>query len=226
MTQTSEARPGKGRGRKPAHIYHSVTGCDLPYETIWIAIRQMREFTTASLCSRLVRNKVRGVNDDTIKSYLERLTLGGYIRADVIDSEETGPRVRGCARAFRYTLINDVGVEAPRLTAEGKPSHQGRGTENMWRSMKALKSFDFRELANASSTATVTVPPATAKRYLHHLHDAGYLVELKPATHKTPAKYKLLSSKNTGPKAPMVQRSHRVYDPNLKKVMWQEEVDA
>ncbi len=220
MTTVAERKPGTGMGRKPAHIYQGATGHELPHEAIWVAIRQLRAFTTRELCSRLVKNKVSGVNDDTIKAYLQRLAFGGYISREPLEDDNRIKRMQNAG--YRYTLVNDCGVEAPRLNADGKETLQGRGTENMWRTMKALKSFDYRELANASSTERVSVAPATAKRYLMHLSAAGYLIEVKPATSNTPARYTLRASKNTGPKPPMVQRTHHVYDPNLKKIMWRE----
>lgn len=222
MVQAKERKVGQGMGRKPAHVYQAATGSELPHEAMWRAIRKLRVFTTPELCNRLVHDDIKGINDVTVKSYLERLVRGGFIVSEAIAGR--GDRVsRLGGSAHRYTLVHDIGVEAPRLNANGDLSTQGLGTENMWRAIKVLKSFDYRELANAATTDKISVAAATAKRYLIYLKLAGYLIEVQPATKVVPAKFRLKPNKNTGPKPPMIQRTHRVYDPNLKKIVWRED---
>jgi hypothetical protein len=158
----------------------------------------------------------------TVREYLIRLEKGGYI-------ETVGEAPATSAKLFRRVK---TAAEAPRLHADGSPVTAGRGTAQMWRSMKMLKTFDAHELSIAASTEDAMVSVATAADYTKHLHRAGYLALAapskpghRPGTGKQ-ARYRLLPSKNTGPKAPQIQRVKRVFDPNLGKVMWEEDHDA
>ena len=73
------------------------------------------------------------------------------------------------------------------------------------------------------------VSEASADDYIIFLHRAGYLKMIAPAKVggfskvREKARYRFLSHKNTGPKAPMIQRVKHVYDPNLEQVVWPKE---
>jgi len=203
------AKAAKGMGRKPATIGQYGT-----QDAIWQAVRELKSFTVADLIRHI--DKSLTVNDYTVKSYLKRLEKGGYLQLDKT------PKHRGACVEATYTLLKDTGVETPRLTKEGRPTIQGQGREQLWRSMKILGEFDFFELALAASTEACPVPQSTAKDYCKHLAKAGYLVTTRKGKGTIRARYRLLSSKNTGPRPPQVQRVKRVYDPNLNKVVWQE----
>jgi hypothetical protein len=66
------------------------------------------------------------------------------------------------------------------------------------------------------------IKEATAEKYLRHLRDAGYLIQVK-GSRSCAVMWRFLPSMHTGPRAPMIQRVKRVWDQNLKKVMWSEE---
>ncbi|CAA0111503.1 Uncharacterised protein [BD1-7 clade bacterium] len=210
------ATPGKNGGKKPVHIQGTnLSGQD----AIWAGIRTLREFDRKDLVIWVSNNKYRGVNDDTVKAYLQRLSKGGYIR--VIDTKN----YRGVAKAYRYILAQDCGIHAPRLKRDGTPSTLGRGRENLWRAMKLLGDFDWRELAMTASNDDVTVKPTEAKDYIKHLYRAGYLQCTQSSrsgsrANGSLAKYRLLPKKNTGPRPPQIQRIKQVYDPNLQQVVW------
>ena len=128
-------------------------------------------------------------------------------------------------------LIRDNGVEAPRLKRDGSPVTQGLGTEAMWRSMRIIGSFNGRELAAHASACGIEVKESTAKAYIIVLHAAGYLKVVEAAKLASPgkppaqARYVLAPGKYTGPRPPMIQRTKTLYDPNLAKVVWNEEID-
>lgn len=155
----------------------------------------------------------------TVREYIVRLEKGGFI-------EQTGTVEATRAKIWRRVKAS---AEAPRLRADGTPVTAGRGTAQMWRSMHMLKVFDVKELAIAASTEDAMVSPLAAADYVKHLQRAGYLAIVTPAKPGyrpgtgTQARYRLIPSRYTGPKAPLIQRVKRVYDPNLRKVMWEEE---
>ena len=203
--------------RKPAEM--ELVGGKGSRQRAWEVIRQ---HAGAFTCDQIAR-KIK-VNDRTVYTYLASLTKGGFLQG----SDMTGMAI-GAKKS--WTLIRDNGVEAPRLTRDGQPIVQGLGTEAMWRTMRIIHEFNSDELAAHASTSGATVMPGTAKAYLHSLLQAGYLLVAKPAQSfcvghgAAQARYRLAPGKYTGPRPPMIQRTKSVYDPNLGKVVWQEEVN-
>lgn len=199
--------------RKPANLER--IGGKTSRQRIWEAVRTLREgFNNYSVARKAQ------ADDETVRTYLACLIKGGYL-------ESMNPEVHiGDERLYR--LIQDNGVEAPRLDKKGKPVKQGMGTEQMWRTIRLIGEFSSRELAAHASTPDIVVRPETAKTYVGHLVRAGYLIEVKPVIYlgagrgNLQARYRLAPGKYTGPRPPMIQRSKAVYDPNLDKVVWEE----
>lgn len=200
--------------RRPAHL--EMTGGKSPRQRVWEAIRAWAEredgFTTTDL------SRASKVAVSLISEYLKALVAGGFLR------REDRPR---SGAAHRYWMVKDVGLEAPRLRRDGSEVTQGRGNESMWNAMRHfLPTFDFRELAAYASTPDHPVFPETAKAYIGALHAAGYLDEVAPAklgSRPIAARYALRHEMKTGPRAPMVQRTKVVFDPNQGRVVWHEE---
>ncbi|CAA0097770.1 Uncharacterised protein [BD1-7 clade bacterium] len=217
MPKRMKRKPGNQQGRNAAHIPGSQQAGQ---DAIWEGIRTLKTFTRAELTLWLSKHKLRNINDTTVKGYIRRLNLGGYLT-----TETTSPSNGNC-KHLRYTLIKNTGTEAPRLTQKGTPSKKGKCRENMWRTMKVISEFDYRELALASSNEQTTVSDANAKAYIKYLHKAGYLHRTKSGTtrgdsrKRSLARYRLLPSKNTGPQSPQIQSTTQVYDPNLQQVIW------
>lgn len=188
--------------RKPIHL--QAAGKLTPRERIWQALRALRRgFSRGDLVVYLRRNGPR-VEESTIQTYLDGLCAAGFIGREHV-----------FATGALYQLMRDAGVEAPRVTRNGKPVTQGAGTQNLWTSMRAQKAFDYRELIG---TAAVAIAPASAKSYCRMLERAGYLVADRAGKGGIPTRYRLV--RNTGPLAPMIQRVKHVYDPNLGEVVW------
>ena len=193
------------------------------FEVVWLVIRQLRTFTCTALICEIVNKGFKDCNDLTVKSYLQRLHKGCYI--EIIDKENVN--IRGNVERYTYTLQRDIGVHAPKLTKTGQPSKRGRGQEHMWRTIKILGEFDYRDLALAASTADYSIKPNTAQDYVKHLAKAGYLHCTQTAkTGCRLARYRLLPSKDTGPRPIQVQRIKQVFDPNLDEVVWSENMEA
>lgn len=211
---TQDVKAGKDRGRKPV----DTPGYNLiGYEAVWAAIRELKIFTRAELVIHIAKNKSWSVNDNTVKDYLQRLVKGEFL---TIKNRE---KRRG-AQLYTYELTKDVGINAPRLKSDGTASIIGLGRLNLWRSMRILGEFDYRELAATASNDQVEVKETDSREYVKYLAKAGYFKQTKAANkHGGLARYRLLPSKITGPKAPQIQRVKQVYDPNLCQVMGQKE---
>ena len=170
-------------------------------EEIWASIRQLKTFRIADIMRKTM------LEITTVRNYLAGLTIAGYLEKN----SDVNPAL--------YTLVRDVGVDAPRVRKDGSPVTQGEGRANMWRTMRIISTFSAKELAIKSSAPGCVVKHETAKEYCRKLCQAGYLVKIANG------RYRFLPDMFTGPRPPMVQRVKRVYDPNLKKVMFSQAVE-
>ncbi len=192
-------------GRRPVH--EAVLKVPLRgHQHFWNAMRERRTFTIAEI------DGAGNARTDTVRDYVKRLARAGILR----------PAGSGAMGAVIYRIANDPGPEAPSVRRDGSIAPRpGVGNEQMWRSMKMLGTFSYRDLALAASTDEVKVKPATAQAFVKHLARASYLAVVVPAVAgKNIAVYRLI--RNTGPLAPMIQRTDWVWDPNLQQVMGQE----
>lgn len=210
--------------RPQAHLTKIDPNRPLGRGVIWNAIRQLREFDIAQL------EIATHIPQATLRSYVQALERGGYVAKSGTRRPTrliAGVTAGGYA-IQSWSLVRDVGAQAPYLRKDGTDAQQGRGREQMWRAMKILKDFDYRDLAINASTDEVTVHALDAQSYVKFLARAGYLVQVtksKPGNKPgagTRARYRLLPSRNTGPLPPMVQRVKRVYDPNTGQIMTQD----
>jgi len=178
-------------------------------DVIWSAIRKLRTGFSIMDIERTTR-----INESTIRTYVQGLTKAGYLER--LNAEPVGGRYPRAA----WNLIRDVGIDAPRVTRTGKAVSQGLGRENMWRTMRILNSFTVVELCATASTDTVTVDIMDAQHYCKYLQRAGYLRVVTPGHSGKRRRYALLKARYSGPKPPMIQRVHQVFDPNLGAVVW------
>ena len=182
-------------------------------QAIWQVIRDGADgFTLFGL------ERATGINHYTVRSYVEALCAAGYV--------EAAPTPK--FQKVRYRLVRDVGHEAPRLRADGEPVVQGASREQMWRTMKIAGQFTSADLAVQASLPESVVSDVDAKDYCKRLAAAGYLAVVEKGKaggpHKgTPSVYRFIPSRDTGPLPPMVQRLKSVFDPNLNRVVWQEQ---
>lgn len=177
-------------------------------QAYWEIIRALRTFTISDIEKRC------NVDRRIVGDYVRRLAKAGAI----VTEGESGD-------AIIYRLVVDQ-PDAPAVRRDGSlTTPPGLGQEQMWRTMKMLKTFDAAELSASASTDTVGVSVDTAKNYITHLLRAGYLVVVvpgkpgyKPGTGNS-ARYRLRPDMITGPLAPQIQRTDWVWDPNRKQVM-------
>ena len=201
--------------RKPVHLTAAHGKASRPgRQGIWEAIRSLRTFTVADLESHCHTKQA------TIRTYVMGLERSGYLQR--VGNAEKDPRFSraNSFQALVYELIRDVGIEAPRVTRDGKPVTQGASREQMWRTAKILGTFNATELSVHASTEENVVRLEDAKSYVRYLALAGYLITVDKGGPGQQARYRFLPSRNSGPEAPQVQRVKQVWDPNLGEVVW------
>lgn len=204
--------------RQPSQV--EIVGGKSPRQRMWEAIRKFnakgKVFTQADI------ERAATVEASAVKDYFKVLVLADFIT--VFDQKRIG---KVCVRNT-YQLAKDNGIEAPRIDKKGKVATEGTCNERMWGTMRRLfvgKEFNYRELAAFATTPTNVCSETNAKSYVLSLHRAGYLecvAQAKPGNGATPARFTLIKGMDTGPRAPMIQRTKTVFDANLGKVIWQE----
>jgi hypothetical protein len=155
------------------------------------------------------------VKATSVHNYLTALVRGGYVRPGPLSRRPLGGK-----RVRHYELIRDVGVDAPRLRKDGTEL-PATAQQHMWLTMKIVGNFTAEELALYVSSEERAVPVGTAESYIRHLEKAGYLASA--GTQGKAPLYRLI--RNTGGYPPVVQRASVVFDPNLGKIMWHEEIE-
>jgi len=206
-------------GRKPVSVV-AAAGHLTVWARIWAAIRARRKFTSADIVFDTT------MREATVQSYVKRLAAHGYVQA-----LEHRPR-SSAGKTFRWTpyrLVRDVGIEAPRLKPDGGFSAAGRSIEQLWRAVRILRECNALELHAAASTPEHPIRLGYARQYLLALARAGYVVcsqRAKTGPGATLSRYRFIPAMNTGPLAPMVQRSRAVFDPNRGRVVWPREKEA
>lgn len=198
--------------RKPVHLSASAKRPE-GRQVIWEAIRKLRKFKIANI------EEATYINESTIKTYVKGLTNAGYLAR--CDRRELPKTVVQRYEAGWWELVNDVGVDAPRVTRDGKEVTQGLGREQMWRTMRIIGDFNYRELAVQASIEGQLIKESEAKYYCMFLHRAGYLACVAGATVTSTARYRLIKARYTGPRAPQIQNIKQVWDPNTQQVVWQ-----
>jgi hypothetical protein len=169
-------------------------------QAVWDAIRKLGDFSLKEVREETV------LHLESVRDYLTGLEKGGYIERTTIN--------RRHFEEVRWLLVRDIGFEAPRVRKDGTPVTSGQGNENMWQAMRILRTFTALELAVAARTPTCHVKESSASDYARHLFYAGYLSRTENGV------YRMLPTAYTGPKAPMIQRTKVVWDPNRNEVRW------
>jgi len=211
----------KKPGVKPVHL-KAVPDKSVGRQAIWEAMRELKRFTVAQVEAKSKEEQ------STIRSYLQGLVKADFLKK--VDAVQTGYYKTSFQSAV-YEVVKDNGTESPRVDRKGNILESGSGREQMWRTIKIIKEFDYEELAVSASTEEHEVAPASASEYVKFLHRAGYVRCIskarqgnKPGNGKK-ARYRFIESRNTGPLPPIVQKVNQVFDPNTKQVVWAQNAD-
>lgn len=208
--------------RRPARLERA--GALTPRDRIWAAIRGCADLVSRfSVADIMVMSAERNsssdlvtLREDSVATYLTGLHKAGYLGAAYPTGNEIPPKLR-CLRS--YQLIRDVGVEAPAVGADGRPTRDGRDRQQMWTVARKYKgAFDRRMLAHDASVEGLVISDEQAKFFCRHLERAGYL----QAGAKKPrvfTRYHFVRSRDSGPRAPVIGRDLSVLDGNSGTLM-------
>jgi len=198
--------------RKPVHL--EAQGPKGDRQSMWEAMRKLHKAGQPITVRKVWELGAEWGPRGRVRDYMTGLEAAGYLR---VTRQEAG-------KTTEYELARDCGVDAPRVRKDGTEVTQGRGREQMWRTVKIIGDFTSRELAQAASTPAHEVAEPTAKDYCLMLAGAGYLTITRQGSPGVPTRYRLVPSRWTGPRAPMIQRLKQLYDPNTGEVVYRRHV--
>jgi hypothetical protein len=201
--------------RKPAQI--ELIGGKSPRQCIWDAVRHLDKKSDAPFTQSEVQARCH-ISSSQIRDYFKGLVKAGFI--SIVGSEE----VRGVCTRNSYRISRNNGVDAPRVDKAGNVLTEGSANERMWGTLRRMfkgKPFNYTMLAAHASTSANPIAVGTAKAYVQALFKAGYIdVMSESRTGKRAAIATYTLQRDTGSRAPMIQRTKLVYDPNLNQVVW------
>jgi len=174
-------------------------------EALWDVMRFSEEFCLRDLTG------VSDLDPSTILLYLRNL-----VKAGIIEVSGRCPHPDRHRPERWWRLLRDS-IEPPRVRDDGSPVTQGVGRQRMWDLMRAKTYFVLRDLSVLTSDEEHRVSRGEALRYLRWLETIGYVINLDGAP-RIRATFRLIN--DTGPLAVAIQRGGRVWDPNLKRVVW------
>jgi hypothetical protein len=155
----------------------------------------------------------------SVRDFIRRLEASGYV--EVVGTSTA----RGASERVHYRVVKTPRA-LPLISRDGKEGKQGKGQQFMWNFIRMGKPFDWKELADFSSTQDIRVSRESAKRYGKLLLGAGYLLTIQPGRPHHGGIYKLDPRRNSGPNAPMILRSKFLYDPNDSSIPADIEAEA
>lgn len=183
---------------------------EIKRDALWQFIRKKRTFTISDLHN----NTTPVMHVTSIETYIHQLLKGGYIEKIAEHKKLTRNKYRYYVE-FEYRLVKDTGAHRPVLDSNGQPKEPS-GNQRIWSAIKVLKTFDYRDV-----TLTTAAAPNTVKKYLITLNRAGYLRIVVKGTSHHADRFLFMRKMDTGPFAPRIRKNGAVYDPNLKKDVWQ-----
>ncbi|MBF0424307.1 MAG: hypothetical protein HQL66_00595 [Magnetococcales bacterium] len=142
------------------------------------------------------------VSLDTSLEYVNRLRRAGIVT--LAPAQPPGGE--------RFHLAQDYGADAPLVDERGVVQlREATGQERMWRGMRLLKIFSWRDLA-----FQVRCTPPSAKDYIQRLAKAGTLEVVEASRPGRPARYRITPGSD-GPQAPRIARDKSVFNPNASR---------
>jgi hypothetical protein len=150
------------------------------------------------------------VDRASIKDFVRRLERGGYLgRAG------EGPGLKGKGSATLWRLLR-TSIDAPRLDRAGNELPEPL-EHSLWRTMRIVKQFTARELADMASLPERRISLVVTQRYMKGLATVQLLLPVSKASTGLDQTYRLV--RDLGPKAPSITRAQIVFDPNARQVV-------
>ena len=189
--------------RKTAKPRLALVGVLTTREKLWAAMRELHTFSVSDLAHAAGVDRHAYRMDDY---------LGSLVRAGILGKDKPARFA-----AATYTLLRDLGVDAPRVRKDGSMLPD-TAQERMWRAMKVLRTFSVQDLVVHASLPNDAIAPsaAAAAVYCQWLARGKYLVGMARSGNDV-VRYRFVY--DSGAKAPQILRVKQLYDCNLGKIV-------
>ena len=175
-------------------------------EKLWAAMRELHTFSVSDLAHAAGVDRHAYRMDDY---------LGSLVRAGILGKDKPARFA-----AVTYTLLRDMGVEAPRVRKDGSMLPY-TAQDRMWRAMKVLRTFSVQDLVVYASLPDESIAPSAAAAYCQWLARGKYLVGMARSGNDV-VRYRFVY--DSGAKAPQILRVKQLYDCNLGKIVVGDEI--
>ena len=170
-------------------------------EKLWAAMRELHTFGVSDLAHAAGVDRHAYRMDDYLSS---------LVRAGILGKDKPARFA-----AATYTLLRDLGVDAPRVRKDGS-TLPDTAQERMWRAMKVLRMFSVQDLVVHASLPNDAIAPSAAAAYCQWLARGKYLISMTRSGNDV-VRYRFVT--DTGAKAPQILRVKQLYDCNLGKIV-------
>jgi hypothetical protein len=150
----------------------------------------------------------------TYKDLAEAADISREAATALVRTWEARGSLRRRPDALGARIVFEVTGEADTPCAKGARRVRAATPQgNMWRAIRGLGAFTYRDVAMHANTSSVPVSEGAARDYCRMLANAGYLrVERKAQPKGRLAVYRLV--RDTGPRPPRERRVRAVWDDN------------
>ncbi|SBW10066.1 conserved hypothetical protein [uncultured Desulfovibrio sp.] len=187
--------------RKTAKPRLALVGVLTTREKLWAAMRELHTFSVSDLAHAAGVDRHAYRMDDY---------LGSLVRAGILGKDKPARFA-----AATYTLLRDLGVDAPRVRKDGSMLPD-TAQERMWRAMKVLRTFSVQDLVVHASLPDDAIAPSAAAVYCQWLARGKYLISMTRSGNDV-VRYRFVY--DSGAKAPQILRVKQLYDCNLGKIV-------
>ena len=195
--------------RKTAKPRLALVGVLTTREKLWAAMRELHTFSVSDLAHAAGVDRHAYRMDDY---------LGSLVRAGILGKDKPARFT-----AATYTLLRDLGVDAPRVRKDGS-TLPDTAQERMWRAMKVLRMFSVQDLVVHASLPNDAIAPSAADAYCKWLERGKYLIRMgrDESGFARIGRYRFVY--DSGAKAPQILRVKQLYDCNLGKIVVGDEI--
>lgn len=141
-------------------------------EYVWEKVRELKKFTISDILERAPKKY-------KLQKRKVRYYLIGWEAAGILSKKE---RKKTSSPAYVYTLLKDCGAHPLICNEKGKEIKAHLSTEQMWRTMRMIGTFNHSQLAALASTDEIIITDTVAKRYTRAMARAGFLKVVKKGT--------------------------------------------
>ncbi|MFH1796302.1 MAG: hypothetical protein ABIF45_17570 [Pseudomonadota bacterium] len=178
------------------------------FDGYWKLILELDEHGPWTIRQIVLRTNV---STRSVSQFVDRLRKAGI--AALVETRVSVAGQKSATACYRLTRRP---IDTPRLYPDGSERPED-DLQLLWRTMKMVKSFTPRELADQAGSDDRAVGLELTRQYVSRLCAVGIVAVTQPVRSRREARYRLV--RNLGARAPRILTARVVFDPNAKQVI-------